>query len=440
MSTIPNIPRFYTALSECLACLLFVISIKPIHTKKKFTMLALFFLCIQIFLQRLVETWPNSLWIPGMLINIAWMFITLRSMTKLPLKKVTYILCEAFVLAEFMAAFTWHLYCYILLPFSEDLFWSSMIFMYFGYSILSMIFLYIIKKYFKKEFLVENLNNKDIIVVASTALIIFTTSNLGFMLFETSFSFGDLTSVFIFRTLINLCGLLLLYIQSNYRYDLYLRKELSSMNLLFNTNYEQYQIYKESTELIHQKFHDLKHLLNLVEEELDTDRRRSHIYKMKEEIHLYGSMIQTGNSIADVIITSKNIKCLNLNIVFTCMIDGAALSFIDTIDLISLLGNTLDNAIESSVKLAEFEKRLINLRITQKNNYIHFAIENYTEEDLIFKNGLPTTTKKNKEYHGYGLKSISYIVEKYNGNMTVYLENNWFHVDIFLPIRSTDNL
>ncbi|KRN07355.1 hypothetical protein FD15_GL002302 [Liquorilactobacillus sucicola DSM 21376 = JCM 15457] len=103
-------------------------------------------------------------------------------------------------------------------------------------------------------------------------------------------------------------------------------------------------------------------------------------------------------------------------------------------DLCSLLGNTLDNAIESALTISKTEKRLINLRISKKNDFILFSLENYTENDLIFNDKFPLTTKKNKNVHGYGLKSIDYIARKYNGSVTINLDDNWFKLKVLFPV------
>ncbi|WP_258421028.1 ATP-binding protein [Loigolactobacillus coryniformis] len=107
---------------------------------------------------------------------------------------------------------------------------------------------------------------------------------------------------------------------------------------------------------------------------------------------------------------------------------------IETMDLCSLLGNALDNAIESSLKIADTEKRLINLRIAQKANFILFSLENYVEAPPSFEGGLPKTTKSDQQQHGYGLKSIDYIANKYNGSLTVGVKDNWFSIKVLLPL------
>ncbi|WP_154486646.1 ATP-binding protein [Lactobacillus equicursoris] len=105
---------------------------------------------------------------------------------------------------------------------------------------------------------------------------------------------------------------------------------------------------------------------------------------------------------------------------------------IDTMDLCSLLGNSLDNAIEAVSKIPDPEKRLIDLRITQKENLVIYNIRNYTEAQPKLENGaLPESTKKDTSRpHGYGLRSIEQIAKRYNATMNLSVKNNWFSLTV----------
>ncbi len=115
------------------------------------------------------------------------------------------------------------------------------------------------------------------------------------------------------------------------------------------------------------------------------------------------------------------------------MADGTLLNFMNTADVCSIFGNALDNAIENVQKQEDIEKRMIQLSVFSKEQLIMIKFENYCDEAPILENGLPSTTKKNKNYHGYGLKSIKMISQKYGGSMTIKTENNWFVLRILIP-------
>ena len=56
------------------------------------------------------------------------------------------------------------------------------------------------------------------------------------------------------------------------------------------------------------------------------------------------------------------------------------------------------------------------------------------EDEIVFSDGLPETTKEDKNYHGFGVKSIRYIVERYHGTIFMRSEKERFLTDIiFYP-------
>lgn len=66
------------------------------------------------------------------------------------------------------------------------------------------------------------------------------------------------------------------------------------------------------------------------------------------------------------------------------------------------------------------------MNIRAKGKLIYVDIDNYSEEKTEFKNGMPVTSKSDDKYHGFGVKSIRYITEKYGGAFSVSQENNTF--------------
>ena len=73
--------------------------------------------------------------------------------------------------------------------------------------------------------------------------------------------------------------------------------------------------------------------------------------------------------------------------------------------------------------------------MSKQKNFLILRFENYYEDALLYKEGALVTTKKEKEYHGYGLKSIRYTVNKYEGAVTIDTKENWFDLKILIPIR-----
>lgn len=156
---------------------------------------------------------------------------------------------------------------------------------------------------------------------------------------------------------------------------------------------------------------------------------------MEEEIRQYEAQNKTGNKVLDTVLTTKSLYCNKHGITFTCMADGTLLDFMDVMDICSIFGNALDNAIECEMKIPEKEKRLIHVTVSRQKAFLILRFENYCEEEVQYQGGTLTTTKKDKKYHGYGMKSIRYTVNKYGGAVTIDTKENWFDLKILIPIK-----
>jgi len=155
---------------------------------------------------------------------------------------------------------------------------------------------------------------------------------------------------------------------------------------------------------------------------------------MESGIQAYGTQFHTGNSVLDTILTAKGMYCDKHGITFTCVTDGKLLDTLSLVDLCTIFGNALDNAIDYSASITDPAKRLIHVTVSKKKGFLFIRVENYFEGELRFEGELQATTKDDPYFHGYGLKSIKYAVSKYSGTMTVGAENNWFGLNLLIPI------
>ena len=91
----------------------------------------------------------------------------------------------------------------------------------------------------------------------------------------------------------------------------------------------------------------------------------------------------------------------------------------------------IDNAIEAVTKIENKDKRTISLIVRNALSCTSIFISNYFEGKVkLDRNGMPITSKQNKSYHGYGLKSIKMIVDKYNGDLKIDVKDNIFIIQI----------
>lgn len=216
-----------------------------------------------------------------------------------------------------------------------------------------------------------------------------------------------------------------------------MKQELEAINHILKQQYEQYQLSRDNIELLNRKYHDLKHQINIIRTESDPKKKEAYLEEMETGIKMYEAQNKTGNSVLDTILTSKSLYCVQHDINFTCVADGTLLSFMDVMDICSIFGNVLDNAVECVEQLGDTDLRLIRAAVFAQNNFLMIRVENYSDTELTMDDGFPVSTKSDKKYHGYGIKSIGYAVEKYEGTMTIHSENHWFTLRILIPLPDT---
>ena len=95
------------------------------------------------------------------------------------------------------------------------------------------------------------------------------------------------------------------------------------------------------------------------------------------------------------------------------------MEFMDVVDLFTVMGNALDNAVESVEKRDKDQYKSIGVRVWKKDLFAVIQVENSFDGE-----------------HGIGIRSIKSIVEKYQGTVSVRVQDGNFVLTILLPIMS----
>lgn len=140
------------------------------------------------------------------------------------------------------------------------------------------------------------------------------------------------------------------------------------------------------------------------------------------------NIVNSGNPVIDAIIQAKLHTAKDKNISLQTSTKLAEEIAIDELELGIVLGNALDNAIEAVEKITNKESRYINLNLISTDDRISISILNPVEEDVDTEK--LTTSKSDKEKHGYGIKSIKTIVQKHEGMVLFSCENKIFNISI----------
>ena len=144
--------------------------------------------------------------------------------------------------------------------------------------------------------------------------------------------------------------------------------------------------------------------------------------------------IRYGNKALDIVVTQKAATCAEKGIQLICSADGEALGTMKSYHIYSLFGNAIDNAIECLEKVDDRSKRTISLTLARSGDMAVVRVENYTPEDPTVENGELVTTKDDAKSHGFGVKSIRGVAEKYGGTAEFFVRYHVFYLVVALPI------
>ena len=209
------------------------------------------------------------------------------------------------------------------------------------------------------------------------------------------------------------------------------RQETMIIKATLNSKIRQQEMMENNINFINMKCHDLRKELRRLKakkgELTDED-----FCLLEESLNFYDSSVKTGSVNIDALLQDKLIYCNSVGIEFTSLVDGDAFKDMATSDVYFLLTNIIDNAIEATEAIEEKEHRVISLTASKKQGLLMIEETNYYHGELSFNNdgSIKTTKQENKKYHGFGTKSIAYIVKKYDGKMHYETEDNIFKLKI----------
>ena len=190
-------------------------------------------------------------------------------------------------------------------------------------------------------------------------------------------------------------------------------------------------IIQQKQELQRQFRHDLKNRMQILRELAESEnmaelkRYLSDFEKRAKEQETFSN---TGNLIIDSIVNSKLQDTKEMGIEVACNVVLPASIEVNTDDMVVILGNLLDNAIEACERVKT--TKYIKLFMKYEAGCIIIRIKNSYDQILNKDGGKIVTRKKDKTLHGIGIKSIKSTVDKYNGTIEILSEGKEFIVDI----------
>lgn len=137
------------------------------------------------------------------------------------------------------------------------------------------------------------------------------------------------------------------------------------------------------------------------------------------------------NRVLNAILAERKLTADEMGIEYRVDVqEGMPLEFMANIDLISIIGNMVDNALEAAAKVCGERYVEINMFTANENHFLILEVRNnFAEPPVIGADGY-ITSKKNKKEHGIGIHTVEKIVGKYNGKLEIKVGTNDFMASV----------
>lgn len=249
---------------------------------------------------------------------------------------------------------------------------------------------------------------------------------------------GNRTTMISF-SLVTSIGLYLVILLYDYSRLLLKEKEIAEHEQMVL----QYEVRSAKREMqasddIRRLYHDVKnHLLAIQSMSGSEGEINDYLSELLPKFEGYETQVKTGNQTVDAILSEKIQLAYADGIRFNVCLDLAGLDHVKTVDLVTIFGNAVDNAIEALRKTKEDEgDRFLFIKSSTFANNIVIRFQNRFAGSIELHNGDPVTNKKDSDMHGIGISSIRNAVSRYGGTVTVKADNGTkeFTLVVMLPV------
>ena len=174
-----------------------------------------------------------------------------------------------------------------------------------------------------------------------------------------------------------------------------------------------YDILEQQNQKLKIYAHDAKNHLTAIQSLTDDPQINQYIGSLSRQLADYTRICNSGNKMLDIMLHKYDLECRTKGIDFQYDVKLCNLSGIEDIDLVAILGNLMDNAMTAA---ARSEEKYIRLETGRHNAYQILTIRNSSDAAPQTEGDSLISSKKNKEYHGFGLKSVAQVLQKYQGD------------------------
>ena len=197
---------------------------------------------------------------------------------------------------------------------------------------------------------------------------------------------------------------------------------------LYNSMRENYNIQRQRT-------HEYKNqivCMDMLMKKKDYSKLEDYIGNISDGLDAQLDMVDTNNDVVNAILNAKYYEAIKNDVLFVLKINDLSDIKVSDEDIVTILSNLLDNAIEAAKK-CDVGKRTVKIKLLSEDDVLTIAVSNtYKTEPMLTEDGYIRTTKNNNEEHGWGIRNIVATLEKYDAEYIIDYKNGEFVFSIMM--------
>lgn len=207
-----------------------------------------------------------------------------------------------------------------------------------------------------------------------------------------------------------------------------LRQQSIGQLELYNSMRENYNIQRQRT-------HEYKNqivCMDMLMKKKDYSKLEDYIGNISDGLDAQLDMVDTNNDVVNAIFNAKYYEAIKNDVLVVLKINDLSDIKISDNDIVTILSNLLDNAIEAA-KQCDIGKRIVKIKMLYEDAVLSIAVSNsYKAEPVLIEDGYIRTTKKDREEHGWGMRNVVATLEKYNAEYIIDYKNGEFVFSIIM--------
>ena len=163
------------------------------------------------------------------------------------------------------------------------------------------------------------------------------------------------------------------------------------------------------------------------------DEAKTYLGQLCNQMSHLKRSIKTGNLIVDAILNDKLSQASERDIKMKIEVDGEKIAFLKEIDICTIYGNLIDNALEACSKACQqqsADRPYIHVKTMQIKGITVIEIINTYAGPVVEEKGRLLTTKQDTLLHGIGLSNVRHVVEAYEGELHIAYDSQLFKAQV----------